>query len=222
MDYKDQLKELFSLNEISCDEEKFDLLAEYAKLLVKKNDIINLISRKDIENVIENHIFHSLLIVKYVGQLKGDYIDIGTGGGLPGIPFGIYYNNLNGLLVDSIQKKVNALNEFISELKLNNLIAVCSRAEDKNFKETYKDKFAIMVNRAVAPLDELIKYFLPLANKNSKMYILKGGDLTDEIKLANKKYSNYISDLKIIDLKYKPSNIGNQKEKKLLIVGINK
>jgi hypothetical protein len=54
------------------------------------------------------------------------------------------------------------------------------------------------------------------------MYILKGGDLTDEIKLANKKYSNYISDLKIIDLKYKPSNIGNQKEKKLLIVGINK
>jgi len=222
MDYYSQIQDYFNLNNILINETQLTLLSNYAQLLKEKNEIINLISRKDTDNIIENHIFHSLLLTKYITENEFTFIDIGTGGGLPGIPIGIYYNNSKGVLVDSISKKINAVNEFIDKLNLSNIKGICTRVEDKNFIKQYENYFDVMISRAVAPLIDLIKYFLPVSKAVSKMYFLKGGSLVEEISLAKKKYSKYITNLEILNLNYKPNNIDNEKEKKIIILGIKK
>lgn len=220
--YYKEIQTLANINDIFLTENELIKLAKYSELLVAKNSIINLVSRKDIENVVENHILHSLLILKYLPKTKYSYLDIGTGGGLPGIPFAITYTESNGLLADSINKKINSVNEFISALELKNVRGICTRVEDKIFIEQYKNSFDLLVNRATAPLSDLLKYFIPLAKQNATLAILKGGDLTEEINQANLKYKLYIRTLKIFDLAYKPTNIENGKEKKLILAEISK
>lgn len=222
MDFYSQLENLCNLNDIKIENSKLNLLVNYATLLKEKNNYINLISRQDIDNIIENHIFHSLLISKYLANDKLNFIDIGTGGGLPGIPLGIIFDKANGLLLDSIKKKTLAVDEFISQLNLSNLKSICTRVEDKSFILQHQNIFDVMVSRAVAPLVDLIKYFLPISKNEAEMYLLKGGDLENEILLAKKKFSKYITRLDIFDLNYKPTNMNNEKQKKIIILGLKK
>lgn len=145
------------------------------------NSKINVISRKDIENLYEHHVLHSLAIAKYITFKPGTTImDMGCGGGFPGIPLAIMFPEVDFHLVDSICKKVRVAGEIAQSIGLTNVRTSHSRAEE------IKDKYSFVVSRAVMQLPDLVK----ICRKNiSKEHInalpngiicLKGGDMTAE------------------------------------------
>lgn len=147
------------------------------------NNKINVISRKDIENLYLHHVLHSLAIAKYVSFAPGTKVmDVGTGGGFPGIPLAIFFPEVQFLLLDSIGKKVRVAGDIAKAIGLENVEVKHSRAEDE------KRKFDFIVSRAVMLLPELVK----IINKNisreqnnsipNGVICLKGGDLTSETK----------------------------------------
>lgn len=146
------------------------------------NSKINVISRKDIDLLYLRHVLHSLSIAKYINFSEGTKImDIGTGGGFPGIPLAIMFPDINFLLVDSIGKKIKVVQAVSDELKLKNCRALHIRCEDIN------EKFDFVISRAVAPLQEMIGWVRNSIMKESRnelpngIVCLKGGDLTDEL-----------------------------------------
>jgi 16S rRNA (guanine527-N7)-methyltransferase len=161
-------------------------------LYTEWNEKINVISRKDIEHLYERHILHSLAIFKFAPFQKGSKIlDIGTGGGFPGIPLAIMMPKVDFVLVDSIGKKINVVNEVSSALGLSNVTAHHSRAE------SIKGKFDFVVSRAVADISLLVQWSqgkISPTHKNAipnGLICLKGGDLKDELKPFKKTIEVY-------------------------------
>lgn len=148
------------------------------------NEQINVISRKDIDSLYERHVLHSLSIAAVCNFDPGtEVVDIGTGGGFPGIPLAIFFPEVNFLLSDSIGKKIKVVNEVASAIGLKNVTAVHTRVEEIKGRT-----FDYAVSRAVAPLGELWKWINPLIHKGQKseelpngLICLKGGDLQKEI-----------------------------------------
>ena len=152
------------------------------------NSKINVISRKDIDNLYEHHVLHSLAIAKVLPfQPESRILDIGTGGGFPGIPLAILFPNCRFTLIDSIGKKVKVAQEVAKALELTNVTCIQERAEDE------KGKFDFVVSRAVMPLPDLVR----LVQKNispvqrnavpNGLVVLKGGDLKDELRPFSKR-----------------------------------
>lgn len=146
------------------------------------NSKINVISRKDIDNLYEHHILHSLGIAELISFKPGTRImDLGTGGGFPGIPLAIMFPDVNFHLVDSIGKKIKVCNEVSSALGLTNVTTEWNRAEN------VKDKFDFVVSRAVMPLTDLVKLIRKNIAKESHnalpngLICLKGGELEHEV-----------------------------------------
>ena len=226
MDYQEQylreLKQLFWANSITPNIYQLERLAYFAALLTEKNETVNLISRRDIKNIIENHVFISALISKYLPDKSTKFLDIGTGGGFPGIPIAIMNQFLQGVLVDSTAKKIDAVREFISKLKLSNIVAENNRVEDEEFKEKYSNSFDVVVSRATVPLIILFRYALPLVKNKAYIISVKGGKLDEELTKAEMKYKSYIKKSTIFDLSYKPNNIRNKKGKKLIVLELSK
>ena len=219
------LKELNSFyweNGFNPDIMKVERLAYFADLLVDKNENVNLISRRDADNIIENHIFISSYISKYIPEKCTNFLDIGTGGGFPGIPLAIVRPELKGVLVDSTAKKIDAVKEFIDKLKLGNVKAENMRVESDEFKEKYSNTFDLVVSRATVPLIILFRYAIPLIKDKAYLAAIKGGDLDEEFQKAEMKYKSYIRKSTVFDLSYKPSNIRNQKGKKLVLLELHK
>ena len=147
------------------------------------NNQINVISRKDIDELYERHILHSLAIAKYITFRPGtEVLDIGTGGGFPGIPLAILFPETNFYLADSIGKKIKVVNEVTEALGLKNVQAEHIRAEKIN------RKFDFVVSRAVTNLSSFKHWVKGKFKKeqinslNNGVIYLKGGDLTQEIK----------------------------------------
>ena len=147
------------------------------------NSKINVISRKDIGSLYEKHVLHSLSIATVIDFAKStQIIDIGTGGGFPGIPLAIYFPDVQFHLVDSIAKKLKVVEALVDAISLQNITTQHARAE-----EIKNRKFDFAVSRAVAPLKDLWKWSKPLIKKGSTQKLLngliclKGGDLTQEI-----------------------------------------
>lgn len=146
------------------------------------NAKINVISRKDIDNLYEHHVLHSLAIAKWIPFMPGTTIlDVGTGGGFPGIPLAILFPECQFTLIDSIGKKIKVASEVAAALGLTNVVCKQERAEEE------KQKFDFVVSRAVMPLPDLVK----LVRKNisnhhrnampNGIVVLKGGDLKAEL-----------------------------------------
>lgn len=161
-------------------------LSQFAKLeLLYKdwNSKINVISRKDINELYLRHVLHSLSIAKLI-SFKDDtcILDVGTGGGFPGIPLAILFPNCRFHLVDSIQKKITVVNNVVKELDLKNVKTSCSRVE------TISEKYDFVVSRAVTNMKDFVSWIKFKINKNSfndfknGVLYLKGGDLEDELK----------------------------------------
>ena len=147
------------------------------------NSKINVISRKDIDNLYEHHVLHSLAIAKFLPFQPGTTIlDVGTGGGFPGIPLAILFPECQFTLIDSIRKKILVATEIAKALGLTNVVCKQERAEEE------KQKFDFVVSRAVMPMPDLVK----LVRKNIKptpknaipngLIVLKGGDLKEELR----------------------------------------
>lgn len=152
-------------------------------LYIDWNEKINVISRKDTSQIYLHHVLHSLTIAAFANFSKATrVIDIGCGGGFPGIPLAIFFQNTEFLLVDSIAKKLKVVDAICTELNIKNITTKHSRVEDINGQ-----KFDFAVSRAVAPLKDLWRWSKPLLQKAKKTNIdnglicLKGGDLHQEI-----------------------------------------
>jgi 16S rRNA (guanine527-N7)-methyltransferase len=146
------------------------------------NNQINVISRKDIDQLFERHVLHSLGIAKVISFLPGEKVlDVGTGGGFPGIPLAVLFPETQFYLVDSIGKKIKVVNEVAAALGLTNVKAFHKRAEEIN------EKFDFVVSRAVTRLKEFYPWVTGKFSKQSKntlpngILYLKGGDLSEEI-----------------------------------------
>lgn len=148
------------------------------------NEKINVISRKDMENFYEHHVLHSLAIATQFAFKPGTHIlDLGCGGGFPGIPLAIFFPGTHFHLVDSINKKLKVVNAVAESIGLTNITTQHTRAED--IKER---KFEAVISRAVAPLKDLWRWSRPLLKKGSSpggLICLKGGDLGTEISESN-------------------------------------
>lgn len=157
--------------------EQFNALT---KLYLDWNDKINLISRKDTDYIEERHLVHSLAITKAIQFESGSKVlDIGTGGGFPGIPLSIYYPDCQFFLVDSIGKKIKVVKDIIEKLGLKNVSAQHMRVEQ------FKGEVNYVTCRAVAPAFELLRWIRSNKNlkhsKPGKFVFLKGGDLKPEL-----------------------------------------
>ena len=220
--YLRELNTFYWENGLNPDPMKLERLAYLAELVAEKNESINLISRKDVDSIIENHIFISAYISKFIPDKVNYFLDIGTGGGFPGIPLAITRPELRGVLVDSTKKKIDAVKEFIDKLKLGNVVAENDRVENDEFVARYADSFDLVVSRATVPLIILFRYAIPLIKEKAFLIALKGGDLEDEYKKAEMKYKAYIRKSTTFELFYKPSNVRNQKGKKLVVLELHK
>lgn len=147
------------------------------------NSKINVISRKDVDNLYIHHVLHSLAIAKYINFKPGTQImDVGTGGGFPGIPLAVFFPDVKFLLLDSIGKKIRVAKEISEAIGLSNVEFAHSRVEDE------KRKFDFVVTRAVMTLPELVKIVRKNIHPEQKnalpngVIFLKGGDLAEEIK----------------------------------------
>lgn len=166
--------------------EQFSRLEELYTLW---NNQINVISRKDTENFYERHVLHSLGIAKIMSFIDdSEILDIGTGGGFPGIPLAILFPNCKFTLVDSIGKKIKVVNEVAKALELKNVTGIHARAED------IKTKFDFIVSRAVTAMPAFITWIdkkFKNINKNplpNGVLYLKGGDLIEEMSTIKKHY----------------------------------
>ena len=146
------------------------------------NSKINVISRKDIDNLYEHHVLHSLAIAKLLPFQPGTTImDVGTGGGFPGIPLAILFPECQFMLIDSIGKKIKVATEVAKSLGLTNVVCKQERVEEE------KQKFDFVVSRAVMPLPDLVKLVRKnISNKHRNavpngLVVLKGGDLQSEL-----------------------------------------
>ena len=220
--YLKELKELFWENELSPESYQLERLAKYAELLVDKNQVVNLISRKNTNNAAEKHIFLSAYVKEFFPEKVKRFLDVGTGGGLPGIPIAILNPMMRGVLVDSTAKKIEAVNEFITKLRLSNVVGENSRVESEEFKKKYANKFDLIISRGTVPLIVLIRYALPLVKEKSYILAIKGGNLEEEFKKAELKYKAYIKKHTNFDLSYKPNNIRNQSGKKIVLLELSK
>ncbi len=159
-------------------------------LYTEWNDKINVISRKDIEQLYERHVLHSLGIVKVIKFVPGTSImDVGTGGGFPGIPLAIMFPESNFFLVDSIAKKISVVNGVKDSLGLLNVTAAQHRAEKVN------GQFDFIVSRAVTAFPKFVSLVRKKISVNQKnklkngILYLKGGDFDDELKPFNNQAS---------------------------------
>lgn len=154
-----EFRRIVRRNGLSVTEEQLDLLGRYVELLLEWNGKINLISRRDQENVWFSQMLHSVSAWFFVELDQGlRVLDLGTGGGLPGIPLAILRPDLNLTLLDSIRKKVDAVGNMVGVLGLKNAQVVVGRAEDIGWESSHRYSYDVVLARAVARLADVAKW----------------------------------------------------------------
>lgn len=160
---------------------------DYYRILVEWNNVMNLTAITEYEEVIEKHFIDSLSIVNVIDFCKiYNVIDIGTGAGFPGIPLKIAFPKIQITLLDSLNKRVNFLNEVIEHLNLTDIHAVHGRAEDYAKQKEYREQYDLCVSRAVANLSTLSEYCLPYVKIHGFFIPYKSGDIDDELQKSER------------------------------------
>lgn len=230
------LRTILLKNDLAVSDEQLSLLERYVEILLDWNKKINLISRKDAEHVWENHILHSLSVL-FRADLPHDVtaLDLGTGGGLPGIPLKILMPGIRMTLLDSIQKKVAAVRDMVDRLSIAGVTTVCGRAEEVGKQADHRQKYDLVLARGVAPLPDLIKYARLFLKHESglpggagkgedgrermrlpALLAFKGGVLGEELAKAKRRGS--VKSIRTVDLVFRGSEEISLSEKKIVVV----
>lgn len=171
---------------ISLSDQQISRFIQYYELLIEWNKVMNLTAITEFEDVIQKHFLDSLSIVKAVNLSSQSVIDVGTGAGFPGIPLKIAFPDLEIVLLDSLNKRVNFLNTVIETLQLEKIKALHGRAEDFAMDKRYREKFDLCVSRAVANMTTLSEYCLPFVRMNGKFVSYKADNIAAELTNAEK------------------------------------
>lgn len=170
---------------INIQKEQKEKLNQFMKLLIEKNKELNLTAITQEKDIILKHFIDSIIILKYI-NLSDRIVDIGTGAGFPGIPLKIVMKENEFTLVDSLNKRINFINEVIENLCLKGIEAIHVRAEELGQDKKYREMFDIATSRAVSKLNVLAEYMLPLVKINGKCVCMKGPNIEDELEEAKK------------------------------------
>lgn len=216
MKFEEQLKEIH----VELSKEQLKQLDKYYEILVEWNSFMNLTGITEYEEVLVKHFLDSLAIGKYSEETElaksgVSIIDVGTGAGFPGLPLKIAYPNADVVLLDSLNKRVNFLNEVINQLDLKNITAVHARAEEGARNLKYREQFDISVSRAVANLSTLVEYCLPFVRKGGYFVAYKSGEIDSEAQNAKKAIHVLGGELKEI---YKMTLPGTDIERSFVLI----
>ncbi len=227
-------------NGLSITETQLDLIDRYVGLLLDWNKKINLISRRDEANVWERHILHSIaMLFKLDPSLDASVLDLGAGGGLPGVPIKIVSPSVELTCLESVKKKTVALENMLKELSITDVNVVWGRAEELATRNSFCSQFDYVICRAVAPLDKLAKWSAPLLRKShasgpddreptlgnrlrvpcGSLIAWKGGELERELTVTRKLKS--VGSVTVIPLVFRGSETIEATDKHLVVVSMN-
>lgn len=180
IEFFEKLKEQAGKLNIELTNKQLEQFYLYMELLLEWNEKINLTAITDVDDIIKKHYIDSLTINKYIEE-NIKIIDVGTGAGFPGIPIKIVKENNEIVLLDALNKRLKFLEEVINKNNLMNIKTIHYRAEEAGRDKKYREKFDIATSRAVAPLNVLLEYMLPLAKVGGKCICMKGSNAKEEI-----------------------------------------
>lgn len=189
---------------LEANENQIEKFMEYYEMLIEKNKVMNLTAITELDEVVVKHFLDSVLSARVINMNEYDsLIDVGTGAGFPGIPLKIMFPHLKVVLLDSLNKRLNFLNEVIDELELENIYTIHGRAEDIGRNVEYREHFDLCVSRAVANLSTLSEYCIPFIKKNG-MFVSYKSEHSDEETVnaenAIKKLGGKITNTQIVEL----------------------
>lgn len=184
-DFRKELVEKALKIRIELSEHQIEQFYIYMKLLTEWNEKINLTAIIEPKEIILKHFIDSLTISSQIQQ-SITIADIGSGAGFPGIPLKIVNPEKELVLIDSLSKRVNFLNEVIKKCNINGITAIHARVEEIGHNSKYRGQFDVTTSRAVAKLNVLLEYMMPLVKLGGKCICLKGPNIDDEIKESKK------------------------------------
>lgn len=203
----DEFKKIFVVYSekisIKFNEKQLNQFYNYMDLLLEWNEKINLTAITNPEEVIVKHFIDSLTINKYIDSDK-TLVDVGTGAGFPGIPLKIVRPDVKVTLVDSLNKRINFLNEVILKLNLKDIETIHSRIEDFGRNKKYRESFDYATARAVANISTLSEYLIPLSKINGKCIYMKGSNIEEEVENGKKAIDILGGKIENIDKFYLP------------------
>lgn len=200
--FKLKLMQKLACINIQLPESKIRDFYKYMEMLIEWNKKMNLTAIVEDDDIIDKHFIDSLTISQYIEDNES-VIDVGTGAGFPGIPLKIARDSLKIDLLDSLNKRVNFLNEVINKLKLKKITTIHSRAEDEASRKEKRESYDIAVSRAVANLPILLEYLLPFVKLGGKCICMKGINANEEVSnsaKALKELGGEIEDIKKLQL----------------------
>jgi 16S rRNA (guanine527-N7)-methyltransferase len=165
---------------IDLSNDKAEKFYQYMEILIKWNENINLTAITEPNEVLQKHFVDSLTVLKDIKE-NSEIIDVGTGAGFPGIPIKIADESFKVTLLDSLNKRINFLDEVIKNLNLTNINTIHARAEEVGKNGKLREKFDVAISRAVAPLNVLVEYLLPFVKVNGVCICMKGSNTKEEI-----------------------------------------
>lgn len=180
-------REIFRKLDIAFSPDKEDKLTGYMDEILELNQHINLTAITDRDEFIRKHYIDSLLCVGYDEFRNAKtIIDVGTGGGFPGVPLAVAFPEKKFVLIDSLNKRIKIINELCEKLGIRNVTAVHGRAEELARRKDMRDSFDLCVSRAVANMSTLSEYCLPFVKKGGSFIAYKGPECADEVRAASR------------------------------------
>lgn len=209
--YYDVLTIAASNVELEINEEKYDQFLKYKDLLKDWNEKVNLTAITEDEQIIKKHFIDSMKIFQFEPLKKAKkVIDIGTGGGFPGIPMKIMVPEMEITLLDSLKKRINVLQDILKKIGIKDVSTIHGRAEDYAQTPQYREKFDAVVSRAVANLASLSEFCLPYVKVGGYFVAMKGPAVDDEVTTAKKAISILGGELKeVIEVEIEGSDLNH-------------